>query len=61
VIRVTINTAYAGNFVMSFGDLPTVGTLNYFGAGKIDMENKIYDRSTVSDPSLPSNLYLDWK
>ncbi len=57
VIKVSNHLAFEGNFLISDKDIPMFGFLVYFGAGKIDMEKKIYGRSTGEASYLAFNSY----
>jgi V8-like Glu-specific endopeptidase len=58
VIEVSANFLYAGNFSLSQESIPHWGMLQYFGAGKIDMEKKIYGRSTGEANYLKIGSYI---
>ncbi len=58
VIKVSDHLAFEGNFLISDKHVPMFGFLIYFGAGKIDMEKKIYGRSTGEASYLALNSYI---
>jgi hypothetical protein len=58
VIKVSNYSAFEGNFLIGDKDVPMYGRLIYFGAGKIDMEKKIYGRSSGEASYLALNSYI---
>ncbi|MDH4467205.1 MAG: trypsin-like serine protease [Bacteriovoracaceae bacterium] len=58
IIKVSKNELYEGNFQISSEKIPTWGTIVYFGAGKIDMENKIYGRAKGESKYLKLGAYI---
>lgn len=58
VIKVSNHSAFKGNFQISDHDVPMFGRLIYCGAGKIDMDKKIYGRSTGEASYLAFNSYI---
>lgn len=58
VIKVSHHSTFEGNFLISDKDVPVFGHLVYYGAGKIDMEKKIYGRSTGEASYLAMNSHI---
>lgn len=58
VVRVAPNSIYEGNFVINTNDVSMLGTVVYFGGGKIDMEKKIYGRATGEATYLKLGSYI---
>jgi hypothetical protein len=58
VIKVSNYSFFKGNFPVSDKAVPMVGTLIYYCAGKIDMEKKVYGRSTGEASYLALNSYI---
>jgi hypothetical protein len=58
VIKVSSHAAFQGNFVINDWDAPKFGRLIYYAAGKIDMDKKIYGRSTGEASYLEFNSYI---
>lgn len=58
VIKVKSFTGFKGDYLLGEKDIPLFGKLIYYGAGKIDMDKKIYGRSWGEANFLSMSSYV---